>query len=98
MSAKEMFEELGYDYYEDDGITTYLKANCIPDKLNTKYIKFREITFNRIGQEMGVYDYRKNAECTEFLENASSMKMNILTKEELQAINKQVEELGWNIR
>ena len=96
MSAKELFKELGYAYYEDDGIATYLKANCIPDKLNTKYIKFREIAFNRLGQRMSIYDYKKNAECTEFLEDTSSMKMNILTKEELQAINKQVEELHWN--
>ena len=90
MKAKEMFEELGYEYYEDDGFTCYRKT--YPNK---KYVDFKEISFNRLGERMGVHEYRKNAGLTEFVEDVSPMKLNILSKKEIQAINKQVEELGW---
>lgn len=94
-TAKEMFEELGFAYYDDDGFTTYLKAVNIPNKLNTEYIKFKKISFNRLDREMSVCDYKKDALCQEFLKYATPTKINYLTAKELQAINKQVEELGW---
>ena len=97
MSAKEMFEELGYKYNWDDGFDDYIKAECVPDRINTEYIKFKTINFNRLEQEVSIHNYRKNAECTEFLENVSSMRMNFLNAKEVRAINKQIEELGWNI-
>ena len=95
MSARGMFEELGYKYSWDDGFDEYMKAECVPDRINTEYIKFKTIHFNRLGQEVSIHNYRKNADCTEFLENGSSMKMNFLNAQEVRAINKQIEELRW---
>lgn len=94
MTAKEMFKDLDYDCYEDDGITCYLLAECIPDRLDTEYIKFQEIGFHRLSQEITIHKFRKNAKCTKFI-NSKMNNTIFLSKEELQAINKQVEELGW---
>ena len=95
MKAKEMFKELDYEYYEDDGFDVFLKATNVPDKINTEYIDFKRISFNRLSQEVSIYTYKKDALCQEFLEDGSDMKMNFLSFEELQAINQQVKELGW---
>lgn len=49
--AKEMFEELGYEYYEDDGFTCYqrkIKISIEPDY----------ISFNRLEKE--IFISRKN--------------------------------------
>lgn len=89
-------KKIGYDYYEDDGFSDFLKATNVPDKMNTEYIDFKEISFNRLEREVSIYRYRKNATCTEFLETGSNMKINYLSCEELQAIFKICEELGWN--
>ena len=50
MSAKEMFEQLGYNYYEDDGFACY-------EKKNHKSIEPTYISFNRLGED--VYMQRK---------------------------------------
>ena len=89
-------EKLGYDYYEDDGFSEFLKGTNVPDKLNTEYIDFKKISFNRLAREVSIYRYRKNATCTEFLEMATNTKINYLNNEELQAIFKICKELGWN--
>ncbi|MGM9879470.1 MAG: hypothetical protein ACI31R_05565 [Bacilli bacterium] len=96
MSAKEMFEELGYKYYEDDGFTCYHQAINIPDKLNTEYIKFKKISFNRLSREMSIYNYKKDALCQKFIEDVTDAKINYLSAKELKAINQQCKELGWN--
>lgn len=44
-------EKLGYHYYEDDGFSEFLKATNVPDKLNTEYIDFKSISFNRLERE-----------------------------------------------
>jgi len=95
MSAKEMFEELGYEYYNDDGFTEYLKATPIPNRINTNYIKFKKITFNRMDEEMSIFNYKKDALCQELLDNATYIKINYLTSKEIKAINQQCKELGW---
>lgn len=94
-TAKEMFEELGYEYYEDDGFDVYLQAVNIPNKLNTEYIRFKKISFNRLAREMSVHNYKKDALCQEFIGRAMQTRINYLSLKELQAINKQIEELGW---
>lgn len=70
MSAREMFEELGYKYHYEDkySITTYYFEDwSISFDLEKKLIGF---------SNMGCY-------CE-------------LTSKDIQAINKQIEELGWN--
>ena len=92
MNSKEMFRELGYEYYEDDGFDEFLKATNVPDKINTEYIDFKNISFDRLNQEVSIYKYRKDALCQEFLEDGSNMKINTLSLEEVKAINKYYEE------
>lgn len=92
MNSKEMFKELDYEYYEDDGFDVFLKAANVPNKINTEYIDFKRISFNRLSQEVSIYAYKKDALCQEFLEDCSDMKMNFLSFEEVKAINKYYEE------
>lgn len=92
MNAKKMFENLGYEYYEDDGFSCYLKAINIPSKLNCEYIRFKKISFNRLDREMSIHEYKKDDLCLEIIENST---INFLSFKELQAINKQIQELGW---
>lgn len=95
MSAKEMFEELKYEYHECDDRTKgkyiyYLKANCIPNKLNTKYINFTQITFALNGFKI------EHWQTDAYINRIKDFHSLFITNEELQAINKQVDELGWN--
>ena len=92
MNSKEMFKKLGYEYYEDDGFDEFLKATNVPDKINTEYIDFKNISFDRLNQEVSIYKYRKDALCQEFFETGSEMKINTLSLEEVKAINKYYEE------
>lgn len=79
MSAKEMFEKLGYEYsYSSDNYLLQPKISYFIDKPNEKGHNFYEIRF-----WLEDKDYE--------IENNS-----ILTTDLLQAINKQIEELGWN--
>ena len=76
MTAKEMFEKLGYfeaSMPNADEIVFNFKSSDIED--------YRYIAFNKIDKYIEVDDY------TDYFK---------LSLEELQAINKQVEELGWN--
>ena len=74
MTAKEMFEKLGYEYKK----TKELYLESILYKKGVKRIMFRYdkviIPYSNYG------DYEDGT---------------LLTLEELQAINKQIEELGW---
>ena len=76
MSVKEMFEKLGYEYYEDDGFNCYKKGKS--DLIEPDYI-----SFDRLEREIFVSRNSKNG-------NGTTINMPLL-----QAINKQVEELGW---
>lgn len=77
MTAKEMFEELGYEYYEDDGFNDYKKEK-------RKLIEPDYISFDRLEREFFVLNSSKNGKGT-------TIDMPLL-----KAINKQIEELGWN--
>lgn len=77
MKAKELFEKLGYEYYEDDGFTCYKKEK-------RKLIEPDYISFNRLAREVFISNDSKNG-------NGEIIDMKLL-----QAISKQVQELGWN--
>ena len=79
MTAKEMFEELGYEQVSD-----IPKCYRFDDG---GYIKLIEFINTR--QEIIFTEYE------EYNENKPQGSFS-LNKSELQAINKQVEELGWN--
>lgn len=73
MTAKEMFEELGYEYFNNGLRITYqefIKSEC-------KVIEF---------------DLKKKT----MLLADDSEEVVILNSKEIQAINKQIEELRWN--
>lgn len=96
-TAKEMFSELGYDYSMGDGFIEYLKAKPVPDRIDTKYIKFKKIEFNKMDKDILIEVYKKDALCTEFLQiTTGNIETNIINFKELQAINQQVKELKWD--
>lgn len=74
MSAKEMFEELGYKQKIQNDVIYYFKEINIPKRYGSTI--FYHINFILKDKEIFI---SKN-----------------LSLEELKAINKQVEELGWN--
>lgn len=90
MSAKEMFEELGYEYYEGDSCIVYVKSDCIPNRINTEKISFIKIFFN--DKYICIESYETDA----YLSNRKNYDATLFSLDELQAINKQIEELGWN--
>lgn len=77
MDARGMFDELGYEYYEDDGFTCYKKEK-------RKLIEPDYISFDRLEREVFMSRTSKNG-------NGLTIDVKLL-----QAINEQVEELGWN--
>lgn len=80
MSAKEMFEELGYhEAYEHNNIITYHKEEHNP------YILYG---FEFVLNHEFISCYRK-------VGNKFNYGAVNLSLEELKAINKQIEELGW---
>lgn len=81
-SAKEMFEELGYVL--DDRSSFPGDACCLNYQMIKDNCIKREITF-----------YLKGAGLQEEQFYMSFSDVEYLTKKELQAINKQVEELNW---
>ena len=75
MSAKEMFEKLRYNDY-DEGYSAIVYINTISDE---------RIWFDLIDKEIEKY----------YQPSAFEIKTMPITLKELQAINKQIEELGW---
>lgn len=73
MSAKEMFEELGYKYVKLDDLFCYINKK---DNVRIAFVNC---------------EYGKSI----IIEDDCHM-ATYINKNELQAINKQVEELGWN--
>lgn len=76
MSAKEMFEKLGYKETEND---IYFLKYYKPYRLQHD----KEIKFHKLDKTFTVKD-----------DNGINYKW--IDMEELKAINKQIEELGWN--
>ena len=75
MTAKEMFEKLGYEYYKEQGVITYINK----EDDNEKTIEFIDNGLSDILVRINEKEYY----------------VFCISLEELQAINKQVEELGW---
>ena len=75
-SARELFKELGYEYYEDDGFTCYKKEK-------RELIEPDYISFDRLEREVFMSRVSKNS-------NGVIVDMKLS-----QAINQQVNELGW---
>lgn len=76
MSAREMFEKLGYrDYHKMDKEIVYNYS------WNEEPEEYRYIGFNSETKQIELSDWRGDF---------------YLKRKELQAINKQIEELGWN--
>ena len=92
-SAKEMFEELGYEYNYDDGFIEFLKGEPVPDRINTNYIAFKKLAFNKLEEELSIYEFETDPLCQKRKKRRYSIYL--LNKEELQAINQQCKELGW---
>ncbi|MBR1386415.1 MAG: hypothetical protein IJ568_06265 [Bacilli bacterium] len=81
MTAKEMFEKLNYILYEENDIN--ISYRKYPDtKIDD--LTYQEIFFNKQSQFIVIVEY-----------NSEGMEEKFTTLKELQAINKQVEELGW---
>lgn len=78
-NAKEMFEELGYKYSEDDYFISYIEHN------DSKPVKYQII-------------FSKEYKCVEII-FVMFDKPHYFTRiniDLLKAINKQIEELGWD--
>ena len=86
MTAKETFEELGYRRNEQ----IYVQNATIED-MDKRFIDYQKNKVHIILSSFGVPAICK-FEVGMFYRN----KVQDITLEELQAINKQVEELGWN--
>ena len=57
MTAKEMFEKLGYKLkYENRDVKKYLMVKHIPNRIDTKYINFTEIEFALNGVKVGSWE------------------------------------------
>ena len=95
MKARNMFEKLGYEYSYDDGFIEYLKGRPVPDRINTRYIVFTKISFDKMDRNVFIYDFNKDALCLNYVPEKDTNGSFKFTAEEIQAINKQIEELGW---
>ena len=82
MSAKEMFEELGYkfSYNQDKSVMQYEK---------------KEIQWRETGQTNINFDLEDKTIDTIFRGSISNNLPPIFTSNEIKAIIKQIEELGW---
>ena len=80
-SAKEMFEELGYELYEETDI--YMSFRKYPDTIEDDGT-YQEIFFNTQSMFFVIAEYIEG-----------ELEEKFMTTKELKAINKQVEELGW---
>lgn len=87
MKAKEMFEELGYKLNEsyDEKLITYIHIQHFMGE------RHFGITFNLEYKEFHCwhYGYDENGRCQNGINLAIKIDL-------LKAINKQIEELGWN--
>ena len=91
MTAKEMFEKLGYKLNDD--INNYLQNRYEYKRFNKTTKMFRTITIvNGENKENKFIEIEE-----EFVRDIeTNTNYGYLDFEEIQAINKQIEELGWN--
>lgn len=80
MSAKEMFEKLGYEHYEDENFVDYQEVNDKSVRYHISFCKFEK--------------------CIELMPkiDGKTHYFTRLDRKLLQAINKQIEELGWEVK
>ena len=91
MSTKEMFENIGYKYYEKESRVKGKIPIYAKEIVNTHYINVKKITFALNGYETEEYVIDNNTgERIKTIDNV------FINTQELQVINKQIEELGWN--
>jgi len=99
MAAKDMFEKLGYEYKEYN----YGKENKMSNGIQYRKNKKMQEEIERCGifteKIIEFYFYHKELELYQicYFSDGSKTECNtfILKSDELKAINKQVEELGW---
>ena len=97
--AREMFEDLGYKFYENHP-NEDLKLNTFTTQ-ETSYLRYvEEKTINEIYYAMTIKFmlWEKKVQISGF-ERGKDYQMQrnpILNMQEIQAINKQIEELRWN--
>ena len=83
MKAREMFEELGYEKYSRFNWGVKVERNIY----EVNFLKGKHI----VGYEYYVFENSTKTIC-----HNTSCEDNYINIDELKAINKQVEELGWN--
>lgn len=93
MKAKDMFEKRDYEYHLENNeikgkVIYYLRAKCIPDKINTEYIQFKKITFSLNG--FTIENWLTDA----YINKIKDINDIFIDNEELQAINQQMKEIG----
>ena len=92
-NAKEMFEELGYE------LNDYSNQNNQKDKLYAVYVyeirRLLKYSPQVLYKEVAFFPNLKKVEIY-INDNFHGLEDCLWSIEELQAINKQVEELGWN--
>lgn len=93
MSAKEMFEELGYEFND------YSNENNKEDKLYAVYVyeirQFLKYSSQVLYKEVAFFPNLKKVEIY-INDDFNGLEDCLWSIEELKAINKQIEELGWN--
>lgn len=87
MTAKEMFEKLGYKRYEEDNFQNQLE---IVD------YKKEDRQWREEGGICISFDENKKVSFSFYGYSSQTHLPLYLSEDELQAINKQIEELGWN--
>lgn len=93
--ANEMFKKLGYIYYDDDGIDTYEKKVEKDHVVYKKFLDCKEISFDRLSEEMYSYEYYKDITDKKLLDMPYSMHLISFSREELNAITEKLKELRW---
>jgi hypothetical protein len=87
MKAKQMFEKLGFNYYDGADFITIGKTT------ETKYtFKYYGITFN---YEIKKWFAHINTKMLDGRVNRNHLRKNEIEQPILDCINKQIEELGW---
>ena len=92
MTAKEMFEKLGYEYYKYIDSIVYTHICTFKDSDNTNYTHKYIIDFIE-NDELGYFVTTiEEVYCNGYFEYSTRV---AITMDLLKAINKQIEELGW---
>lgn len=87
-------EELGYTYYEDDGYSVFIKEKYKKEN----HYKYKKITICKFEKEVSVAEATYENNSNEWKDSVSiNHDMCFLTFEEIIAITKILEELGYKV-